>query len=45
MMVLPKALPTSVATERPVPIDVPRSPVSVTPSQRRYCTGSGLSKP
>ncbi len=45
MMVLPKADATSVATDRPVPIEVPRSPVKVTASQRRYWTGSGLSKP
>ena len=45
MMVLPKADATSFATGRPVPIEVPKSPVSVTASQRRYWTGSGLSKP
>ena len=45
MMVLPKADATSVATDRPVPIEVPRSPVKVTASQRKYWTGSGLSKP
>ena len=45
MMVLPKADATSLATGRPVPIEVPRSPVKVTASQRKYWTGSGLSKP
>ena len=45
MMVLPKADATSVATGRPVPIEVPKSPVRVTPSQRRYWIGNGLSKP
>ena len=45
MMVLPKAEPTSCATGRPVPIEVPKSPLKVTSSQRPYWTGSGLSKP
>ena len=33
------------ATEVRVRIDSPRSPVAASPSQRRYCTGSGALRP
>jgi hypothetical protein len=36
MMVLPKADDTSSTTGRPVPIEVPKSPLRVTISQRKY---------
>ena len=38
-------LGTSIATGRPVAIEVPRSPRTVRPSQIAYCTGIGLSSP
>ena len=42
---LRQARMTSVATERPVAIEVPRSPCTTFQNHRAYCTGSGLSKP
>jgi hypothetical protein len=43
--VLPTARETSLATERPVAIDVPRLPCRTCQNHSAYCTGSGLSKP
>ena len=43
--VLDSAPVTSRITGRRVEIDTPKSPVSTWPSQIRYCTGSGRSKP
>ena len=43
--VLPIALPISLATGRPVAIEVPRSPIVARPSQSAYWTGIGLSRP
>src|SRR5205823_399564 len=42
---LASASRTSRITARRVAIDFPRSPCATRPSQTRYCTGSGLSKP
>ena len=42
---LARASRTSRITGRRVAIDLPRSPWTTRPSQTRYCTGSGLSKP
>ena len=42
---LPTAPKTSSATGRPEAIERPISPCSRLPTQIRYCTGTGLSKP